>query len=122
MGAGIAQVIAQGGHRVSLFDQSAAQLENGLKTIERQLDSFVKKAKIEEQVKLDTLERLTTISTLPNQIFDIVVEAVPENKSIKQAVFKDIGKISDNNTILATNTSSISISEKFPPLLKKVSR
>jgi 3-hydroxyacyl-CoA dehydrogenase len=68
------------------------------------------------------LERLTTISTLPNQIFDIVVEAVPENKSIKQAVFKDIGKISDNNTILATNTSSISISEKFPPLLKKVSR
>jgi 3-hydroxyacyl-CoA dehydrogenase len=40
MGAGIAQVIAQGGHRVSLFDQSAAQLENGLKTIERQLDSL----------------------------------------------------------------------------------
>ncbi|MBU8908925.1 3-hydroxyacyl-CoA dehydrogenase NAD-binding domain-containing protein [Desertibacillus haloalkaliphilus] len=111
MGSGIAQVIAQGNHDVTLFDQSEQQIEKGKAVIEKQLGSLVKKEKMSEEDKQATLNRITATSMKPTGVFDVIIEAVPENKEIKKAVFQDMESISDENTILATNTSSISISE-----------
>ncbi|WML39687.1 3-hydroxyacyl-CoA dehydrogenase NAD-binding domain-containing protein [Neobacillus sp. OS1-2] len=111
MGAGIAQVIAHHNHEVTLFDQSKEQLEKGMGGIEKQLNSLVEKGKIDSQQKETTLSHLEPTSTFPHNCFDLIIEAVPEKKEIKSTVFKQMDTISDENTILATNTSSISISE-----------
>ncbi|MBO0962327.1 3-hydroxybutyryl-CoA dehydrogenase [Neobacillus sp. MM2021_6] len=111
MGAGIAQVIAHHNHEVTLFDQSKEQLEKGMGGIEKQLNTLVEKGKIDSQQKETTLSHLEPTSTLPHVCFDLIIEAVPEKKEIKSAVFKQMDTISDEKTILATNTSSISISE-----------
>lgn len=111
MGAGIAQVIAQGSHEVTLLDQSSDQLKKGYTTIEKQLNRLVDKNKLEEQIKQEILGRIQTVSNWPDHSFDMMIEAVPENKEIKKTVFKEMDKISDENTILASNTSSLSISE-----------
>ena len=111
MGAGIAQVIAQHNHEVTLFDQSDLQLEKGRNIIEKQLASLIKKEKISQLELEATLNRIETKSSWPEVSFDIMIEAVPERKDIKQAVFKEMEKRSGENTILASNTSSISISE-----------
>jgi 3-hydroxybutyryl-CoA dehydrogenase len=111
MGAGIAQVIAQHNHAVTLFDQSALQLEKGRGIIEKQLAKLVKKEKIGQLELEASLNRIETASKWPEVSFDIMIEAVPERKEIKQAVFKEMDKRSGVTTILASNTSSISISE-----------
>jgi 3-hydroxybutyryl-CoA dehydrogenase len=111
MGAGIAQVIAQHNHEVTLFDQSALQLEKGRNIIEKQLAGLVNKEKISQLEMEASLNRIQMISTWPEVPFDIMIEAVPERKDIKQSVFKEMDKRSSETTILASNTSSISISE-----------
>jgi 3-hydroxybutyryl-CoA dehydrogenase len=111
MGAGISQVIAQHNHAVTLFDQSALQLEKGRGIIEKQLASLIKKEKISQLELESTLNRIETTTSWPEESFDIMIEAVPERKDIKQAVFKEMERRSGENTILASNTSSISISE-----------
>lgn len=111
MGAGIAQVIAQHNHEVTLFDQSALQLEKGRDIIEKQLARLVKKEKISQLELEASLNRIETASKWPEVSFDIMIEAVPERKDIKRAVFKEMDKRSGETTILASNTSSISISE-----------
>jgi 3-hydroxybutyryl-CoA dehydrogenase len=111
MGAGIAQVIAQHNHEVTLFDQSALQLEKGRDFIEKQLARLVKKEKISQLEMEASLNRIQMKSTWPEVPFDIMIEAVPERKDIKQSVFKEMDKRSSETTILASNTSSISISE-----------
>jgi len=111
MGAGIAQVIAQHNHEVTLFDHSDLQLEKGRNIIEKQLARLVKKEKI-SQLEMDaSLNRIQMKSTWPEVPFEIMIEAVPERKDIKQSVFKEMDKRSSETTILASNTSSISISE-----------
>jgi 3-hydroxybutyryl-CoA dehydrogenase len=111
MGSGIAQVIAKHNHEVTLFDQSEDQLEKGMTLIKKQLDYLVNKDRMDQGEKDATLNRLLTRSTWPEHPFDIIVEAVPENKEIKKSVFKEMEKVSNEDTILATNTSSLSISE-----------
>ncbi len=113
MGNGIAHVFAQNGYKVNLIDISENALDRGLKTITKNLMRLIDKGRIEEQVKDDTLGNITTYTSLKEGVkhADLVVEAATENVKIKLEIFKDIDKHTKPECILATNTSSISITE-----------
>lgn len=113
MGNGIAHVFAQFGYNVSLIDLSQDSLDKGLKTIEKNLDRMVSKEKISEQDKKDTLGRLSTHTETSKGVdgVDLVVEAATENVDLKLKIFKQLDEITPENVILATNTSSISITK-----------
>lgn len=113
MGNGIAHVFAQFGYNVSLIDISDDSLARGMKTIEKNLDRMVSKEKISDQDKQDTLARLKTFTDVKTgvQDVDLVVEAATENIDLKLKIFKQLDEITSENVILATNTSSISITK-----------
>ncbi|MEM9076591.1 MAG: 3-hydroxybutyryl-CoA dehydrogenase [Bacteroidota bacterium] len=113
MGNGIAHVFAQSGYQVNLVDISEASLERGLATITKNLDRMLAKEKISESDKSETLGRITTYTSLKEGVkgTDLVVEAATENLNIKLKIFEDLDNVCDANTILATNTSSISITQ-----------
>jgi len=113
MGNGIAHVFAQYGYPVSLIDISAAALERGMTTITKNLDRMVAKQKLTEEQKQETLNRITATSDLQNgvQDADLVVEAALENYEVKANIFKQLDQFTKPDTILATNTSSISITK-----------
>lgn len=113
MGNGIAHVFAQFGYNVSLIDLSQDSLDKGLKTIEKNLNRMVSKEKISEQDKKDTLGRLSTYTETSKGVdgVDLVVEAATENVDLKLKIFKQLDEITPDNVILATNTSSISITK-----------
>ena len=112
MGNGIAHVFAQAGHDVVIVDVSDAALERGRSTIAKNLDRQVKKGTITEQDKSGVLARVTT-STSMDAIKGaaLVVEAATENRELKFSIFKTMDERADAGAILATNTSSISITE-----------
>ena len=111
MGNGIAHVFAQNNHEVSLIDVSPSALDKALATIEKNLDRQLSKGKIDEDTKEQTLQNITTFSNLEEGLknTDLAVEAATENVELKLKVFADMDQLCDQNTILATNTSSISI-------------
>ena len=111
MGNGIAHVFAQTGYQVNLVDISAEALERALGTIGRNLDRQLKKELISAADKEATLERITTFTQTSEGIgsADLVVEAATENESIKLKIFQDMDQHAPGHAILATNTSSISI-------------
>ncbi len=113
MGNGIAHVFAQSGYEVALIDVSEKALEKALATIGKNLDRLVKKEKISEADKSATLGRITSFSDLKSGVknADLVVEAATENEKIKLEIFKQIDEFCNENAILATNTSSISITK-----------
>ncbi|WP_422860149.1 3-hydroxyacyl-CoA dehydrogenase family protein [Flagellimonas sp. S174] len=113
MGNGIAHVFAQSGYPVNLVDISESSLEKGLSTITKNLDRMLAKERISENDKSATLERISTFTSLEEGVksTDLVVEAATENLNIKLKIFEDLDKLCDTNTILATNTSSISITQ-----------
>jgi len=113
MGNGIAHVFAQTGFKVSIIDISPDALENALKTIAKNLDRLIKKEKITEVDKKNTLDNITTYTTLKEGVInaDLVVEAATENAKIKLNIFRELDKICPAETILASNTSSISITK-----------
>ncbi|MGX1929109.1 3-hydroxyacyl-CoA dehydrogenase family protein [Flagellimonas sp. 2504JD4-2] len=113
MGNGIAHVFAQGGFQVRLIDISQASLDKGMATISKNLDRMVSKEIIGEKDKENTLGNITTFTDLKEgvQKADLVVEAATENLDIKLQIFRDLDEICEANTILATNTSSISITK-----------
>jgi len=113
MGNGIAHVFAQYGFSVTLVDIKQEFIDRGLKTIISNLDRQVKKAVITEELKQQTLSRIKTSVSLEQSVrnSDLVIEAATEDKSIKIQIFKTIGVAAPPNTILASNTSSISITE-----------
>lgn len=113
MGNGIAHVFAQSGFQVRLIDISQASLDKGIATISKNLDRMVAKGIIADKDKENTLENIATFTDLKEgvQKTDLVVEAATENLDIKLQIFKDLDEICDANTILATNTSSISITQ-----------
>ncbi|MCS7029272.1 MAG: 3-hydroxybutyryl-CoA dehydrogenase [Bacteroidia bacterium] len=113
MGNGIAHVFAQYGYTVSLVDISDAALQKGLSTIAKNLDRMVAKQKLTEEQKQQTLERITTTTDLKTGVADadLVVEAVLENYELKANVFKQLDEYTKPETILASNTSSISITK-----------
>ncbi|MDQ2666946.1 MAG: 3-hydroxybutyryl-CoA dehydrogenase [Gemmatimonadota bacterium] len=112
MGNGIAHVFAQSGMDVVIVDVSDAALERGRSTIAKNLDRQVKKGTITEQDKTAVLARVTT-STAVDAIkgASLVVEAATENRDLKFSIFKTMDELADGGAILATNTSSISITE-----------
>nr|WP_299343945.1 3-hydroxybutyryl-CoA dehydrogenase [Allomuricauda sp.] len=113
MGNGIAHVFAQNGYKVNLIDISEASLEKGLSTISKNLDRMISKEKITQNDKDATLNHITTFTQLTDGVknVDLVVEAATENLEIKLKIFKELDATCESKTILATNTSSISITQ-----------
>ena len=113
MGNGIAHVFAQNGYLVSLVDINENALEKALITISKNLDRMIAKEKITASVKEDTLNNIQTFSSLELGVkhADLVVEAATENKELKFKIFKDMDVHAPKQCILASNTSSISITE-----------
>jgi 3-hydroxybutyryl-CoA dehydrogenase len=112
MGNGIAHVFAQSGYRVTMVDVSEQALARGRSTIEKNLDRQVKKGTIQEADKQATLERLATSGDL-GAVSDsaLVVEAATENRDLKFRIFGDLDRLAQPGAVLASNTSSISITE-----------
>lgn len=113
MGNGIAHVFAQFGYKVSLIDISQASLDKGLATITKNLDRQVAKESISESDKQNTLNNLTTFTSIEEGVknVDLVVEAATENIDLKLKIFADLDKFTAPDVILASNTSSISITK-----------
>lgn len=113
MGNGIAHVFAQFGYNVSLIDISAESLDRGVKTIEKNLERMVQKEKISTEDKNNTLGRIQTFTEVAKGVngVDLVVEAATENIDLKLKIFKELDAVTADNVILATNTSSISITK-----------
>ena len=113
MGNGIAHTFAQSGFKVQLVDINEDSLKNGIATISKNLDRQVTKEVISEAEKNEILTRIISISDLEKAVkdADLVVEAASENFQIKSEIFKKLDQYCPSNTILATNTSSISITQ-----------
>ena len=113
MGNGICHVFAQKGYKVAMIDISQDALDRALKTIGKNLDRMVKKERISEDDKNNTLSNITQFTDLGAGVkgADLVIEAATENAEIKLQIFKNLDEICDEKTILATNTSSISITK-----------
>ena len=113
MGNGIAHTFAQNDFNVTLIDISKKSLDKAILTIGNNLDRMVKKEIISNEKKLHTLSNIKTFDKIDKSIqdADLVVEAATENKDLKLEIFSQLDSICNNNTILASNTSSISITE-----------
>lgn len=112
MGSGIAQVFAQSGFHVILNDINEAVVEKGLHSIQKLLLRAVEKERMTEEEKNATLNRLSLSTDLQvAREADLVVEAVIENMDVKKELFTKLDKIAPTEAILATNTSSLSITE-----------
>lgn len=113
MGNGIAHVFAQSGFSVSLVDISQEALDRAIATIDKNLSRLVVKEKISEETKQAALNNITTYTQIEAGVkhADLVVEAATENIDLKLKIFKNIDELTANNVILATNTSSISITK-----------
>jgi 3-hydroxybutyryl-CoA dehydrogenase len=113
MGHGIAQVAAQSGYRVRLFDVDAKAAERGLENVRRNLDKGVEKGKVAPADRDAALARLSPASDLAAAASDadLVVEAAPERMDLKRRIFADLGAAAPPAAVLATNTSSLSIAE-----------
>ena len=113
MGNGIAHTFAQFDYKVQLIDISEQSLKKGITTISRNLDRMIAKEKISEEDKQRTLNNITTYTNLEEGVeyASLVVEAATENLELKLKIFRDLEKFCPDDTILATNTSSISITQ-----------
>jgi 3-hydroxybutyryl-CoA dehydrogenase len=113
MGNGIAHTFAQKDYKVQLIDVSQASLDRGMATIAKNLDRMVAKEKISEEDKQRTLKNITTCTDLKSgvEFAGLVVEAATENLDLKLKIFRDLDSFCPSDTILASNTSSISITE-----------
>ena len=113
MGNGIAHTFAQTGFTVNLVDVSAQALEKGLKTITTNLDRIVAKGNLTEEQKNETLNNISTFTQLEDAAkdADLIVEAATENIDLKLKIFRQMDELAPENCILATNTSSISITK-----------
>lgn len=113
MGNGIAHTFAQSGFTVKLIDVSEKSLDKGMATIAANLDRMVTKGTITEEDKQKTIGNIITYTDIKDGVVnvDLVVEAATENVDLKLKIFKDLNAFCDEKTILATNTSSISITQ-----------
>ena len=113
MGNGIAHVFAQSGYQVTLVDISETALEKALASIGKNLDRQIKKERITAEDKVKTLGNIKTSTNLADAVKDrdLVVEAATENLDLKLKIFKQMDEHAPENAVLATNTSSISITQ-----------
>ena len=113
MGNGIAHTFAQAGFKVNLADISQDALDKGLKTITTNLDRIIAKGNLTEDQKRDTLDNITTYTEISEAVksANLVVEAATENLDLKLKIFRDMDSHAPADCILASNTSSISITQ-----------
>lgn len=113
MGNGIAHVFAQRGYEVSIVDINASQLEKALATISKNMDRQVAKGSLTESDKSASLARISTFTHMEEGVksADLVVEAATENMALKLDIFRQLDQFAPKAAILATNTSSISITK-----------
>ena len=113
MGNGIAHTFAQFGFKVNIIDVSKENLQKGIDTITKNLDRMLAKEKISEKDKQQTLDNISSFIDIPSGVkgVDLVVEAATENENLKLKIFSQLNDICDENVILASNTSSISITK-----------
>jgi 3-hydroxybutyryl-CoA dehydrogenase len=113
MGNGIAHTFAQSGFKVQLIDISQNALDKGINTISKNLDRMIAKEKISEADKEEALGNITTFTSISEGVeyASLVVEAATENIDLKLKIFKELDEACPEDTILATNTSSISITQ-----------
>ena len=113
MGNGIAHTFAQSGFKVQLIDISENSLAKAIITITKNLDRMVAKERISEDDKKNTLANISTFTSVKDGVknADLVVEAATENVDLKLKIFKELDAVCPDETILATNTSSISITQ-----------
>ena len=113
MGNGIAHVFAQNGFKVSLVDVSQPQLEKAINTIHKNLDRQLAKNTISEEEKNKTIQNISTFTSIKEGVkeSDLVVEAASENIDLKLKIFKELDESAPEKCILASNTSSISITK-----------
>lgn len=113
MGNGIAHVFAQHGYQVSLIDISSTQLEKALATISKNMDRQVSKGAITEAEKQEALSRIKLLTSIEEGVkkADLVVEAATENMALKLDIFRQLDQFAPSAAILASNTSSISITK-----------
>jgi len=113
MGNGIAHTFAQFNYNVHLIDISGESLERGMETIVKNLDRMVAKEKISEADKKKTLQQIKTFTSIKEgaKSADLVIEAATENAVLKTGIFKELDAVCSEKTILASNTSSISITQ-----------
>ncbi len=113
MGNGIAHVFAMNGHKVNLVDVSQDALDRAIATISKNLDRMVSKGILDETQRADTLANLETFTDLKPAVTkaELVVEAATENVELKLKIFQQMDELAPSKAILATNTSSISITK-----------
>jgi 3-hydroxybutyryl-CoA dehydrogenase len=113
MGHGIAQVAAMAGHEVVLRDIDDELVQEGLSSIETNLDEGVELGKVEPETRDSALAQLEGTTSLEEAVQDVdcVIEAVPEDMDLKKQVFSEIDEHVSSQTMLATNTSSLSVTE-----------
>ena len=123
MGNGIAHLFAQNGHKVNLIDVSQTQLDKAIATISKNLDRQVAKAQIDENAKSSSLNNITAHTEMETGVKGValIVEAATENVELKLKIFKQMDQLAEENCILATNTSSISIT-KIAAVTKRPSK
>jgi len=111
MGNGIAHTFAQFGFKVNLIDISKENLQKGIDTITKNLDRMLAKEKISEKDKQQTLDNISSFIDIPSGVkgVDLVIEAATENEELKLKIFSQLNDICGEKVILASNTSSISI-------------
>ena len=113
MGNGIAHSFAQSGYRVHLIDIDEMVLDKAIQTISKNLDRMLEKGVISNDQKTSTIKNITTHTDIKKEVENasLVVEAATENETVKIQIFKKLDESCSNHTILATNTSSISITK-----------
>jgi len=111
MGLGIAQISAMAGYQTILFDIDEQMLTKAIQIITKNLEKGIEKGKVTLDQKDATLNRISTVSNLDNVVADVVIEAIVEKLSIKQQVFATLEKVNKKESILASNTSSIPITQ-----------
>ena len=112
MGAGIIQVLAQNGYEVVMRARRQTSVDNGLATVEKNLDRLVKKEKMTEAEKAEVMGRITGSTDIEIvKDADLIIEAATENLEAKKALFAELDDLCKPETIIATNTSALSITE-----------
>lgn len=111
MGQGIAQVCAQSGYEVLLYDAQPEQIKGALRSIEKNTTALVEKGRLSEEQRKNILLRIRAVEDFRQLQVDLVIEAIVEKLEIKQKIFLELEKINSSDCIFASNTSSISITE-----------
>ena len=119
MGSGIAQLCAQSGFQTTLYDVADTMLQKSRTEIERNLEVLANKGRIRKDQKDRTLELLTFTSNISECVADLIIEAIVEKEAVKLSLFNQLEKINQDHCILATNTSSLSVTTIAEGLKRK---